>query len=124
MCLTIGLFALVSLILGTFEIGLLAQPLLNIGFGYLVARQRNCTFRWADSMQIIMATGTVLFVSVMITMASVLTLGPLIGLINGAISIFYIPFKVFGMFPKGGRNENPSLAEDLKNIIDERKKIL
>lgn len=124
MCLTISLFVLVSLGLGLFEVGLLIQPLLNIGFGYLVARQRSCDFRWADVMQIIMASGTILFIAVSITLASVMSLGAFIGLINAIISVFYIPYKVFGIFPKGGRSENPSLAEDIKNIIDERKKIL
>ena len=124
MCLTISLFVLVSLGLGLFEVGLVVQPFLNIGFGYLVARQRSCDFRWADVMQIIMASGTILFIAVAITLASVMSLGALIGLINAIISVFYIPYKVFGIFPKGGRSENPSLAEDIKNIIDERKKIL
>lgn len=122
MCLPIGLFILVSLGLGLVEIGLIVQPLLNIGFGYFVARQRNCGFRWVDAMQIIMASGTVLVITVAVTFASATALGPLMGLINAAISAFYIPYKVFGIFPKGGRNENPSLMEDLKNIIDERKK--
>ena len=124
MCLIIGLFVLISLGLGIIEVGLIAQPLLNIGFGYLAARQRNCGFRWADAMQIIMASGTVLVITVTITLASAASLGMFIGLINAVISIFYIPYKVFNIFPKGGRNENPSLAEDLKNIIDERKKSL
>lgn len=124
MCLTIVLFVLVSLGLGLIEIGLIVQPLLNIGFGYLAARQRNCGFRWADAMQIILASGTVLVVTVTITLASATTLGLFMGLINAVISVIYIPYKVFGIFPKGGRNENPSLVEDLKNIIDEKKKSL
>lgn len=124
MCLTIVLFVLVSLGLGLIEIGLIIQPLLNIGFGYLAARQRNCGFRWADAMQIILASGTVLVVTVTITLASATTLGLFMGLINAVISVIYIPYKVFGIFPKGGRNENPSLVEDLKNIIDEKKKSL
>ncbi|MCK6582371.1 MAG: hypothetical protein L6Q49_04640 [Anaerolineales bacterium] len=124
MCLTIVLFVLVSLGLGLIEIGLIVQPLLNIGFGYLAARQRNCGFRWADAMQIIMASGTVLVITVTITLASATTLGLFIGLINAVISVIYIPYKVFSIFPKGGRNENPSLVEDLKNIIDEKKKSL
>lgn len=124
MCLTMVLFVLVSLGLGLIEIGLIVQPLLNIGFGYLAARQRNCGFRWADAMQIILASGTVLVVTVTITLASATTLGLFMGLINAVISVIYIPYKVFGIFPKGGRNENPSLVEDLKNIIDEKKKSL
>lgn len=124
MCLTIVLFVLVSLGLGLIEIGLIVQPLLNIGFGYLAARQRNCGFRWADAMQIILASGTVLVVTVTITLASATTLGLFMGLINAVISVIYIPYKVFGIFPKGGRNENPSLVEDLKNIIEEKKKSL
>lgn len=124
MCLTIGLFVLVSFGLGLFEIGLIVQPLLNLGFGYLAARNRNCGFRWADAMQIIMASGTVLVITVTITLASATTLGLFMGLINAVISVFYIPYKVFDIFPKGGRNENPGLMEDLKNIVDERKKSL
>ena len=124
MCLTIGSFVIISLFLGAIEIGLFVQPFLNIGFGYLAARQRNCGFRWADALQIIMASGTVLVFTVTITLVSAVTLGPLMGLINAVASVFYIPYKVFGMFPKGGRNENPSLMEDLKNIIDEKKKSL
>ncbi len=75
-------------------------------------------------MQITMASGTVLVISVTITLASAASLGLLTGLINAVISVFYIPYKVFSIFPKGGRNENPGLVEDLKSIVDERKKSL
>ncbi len=71
-------------------------------------------------MVIISASGTVLFIVVSLTLVSATTLGPLMGPLGGLISVFYIPYKVLNIFPKGGRNENPSFAEDLKNIIDER----
>ncbi len=124
MCLMIGLFVVISLAVGLPEIGLLIQPFLNIGLGWFVARQRNCDYRWADIMQIIMATGTVLVFSVMLTLAMPYTMGTLMGLINAVISVVYIPIKIFGIFPKGGRAENPSFLDDIKNIIDERKKTL
>ncbi|NOH03510.1 MAG: hypothetical protein HND47_16880 [Chloroflexi bacterium] len=124
MCLVVGSYVLISLVLGLPEIGLFIQPFLNIGLGYFVARQRNCDYRWADVMQIIMATGTVLVISVMLSLAMPYTLGALLGLINALISVVYIPIKIFGIFPKGGRAENPSFIEDIKNIIDERNKTL
>lgn len=124
MCLVIGLFVVISLAVGLPEIGLLIQPFLNIGLGWFVAHQHNCDYRWADIMQIIMATGTVLVISVMVSLAIPYTLGALMGLINALISVVYIPIKIFGIFPKGGRAENPSFMEDIKNIIDERKKTL
>ncbi len=120
MCLVTGLFVLLSLSLGLAEVGIILQPFLNLGYGYLVARNRNSHFRWADAMVIISASGTVLFIVVSLTLVSATTLGPLMGPLGGLISVFYIPYKVLNIFPKGGRNENPSFAEDLKNIIDER----
>ncbi|MCQ3936592.1 MAG: hypothetical protein DPW18_06050 [Chloroflexi bacterium] len=124
MCLVLGLYILISLVVGLPEIGLFIQPFLNIGLGYFVARQRNCNYRWADVMQIIMATGTVLVISVMLSLAMPYTFGALLGLTNAVISVVYLPIKIFGIFPKGGRAGNPSLVEDIKNIIDERSKTL
>ncbi len=122
MCLILGLFVFISLVLGTPEIGLLIQPLLNIGLGYLVARNHNCQYRWADVLKIIMATGTVLVIAATLALAAPLVLGPLIGFVNALISVVYIPYKLYQIFPKGGRVENPGFMEDVKDIIDERKK--
>lgn len=124
MCLLLGLFVTISLVLGAFEIGLIIQPLLNMGLGFYVAHNRACQFRWADNLKIIMASGTVLAVTVALMLASPMVLGPLMGLINALISVVYIPYRLFQIFPKGGRVENPSFVEDLKDIIDERKKSL
>ncbi len=122
MCLVTGLFVVISLFLGTVEIGLIAQPLLNIGYGYFVARDHKCQFRWPDAMMIIMASGTVLLIVVSLTLISATVLGPLMGLINAVISVVYIPYRAFIIFPKGGRAEKPSFVEDVKNILDERMK--
>ena len=122
MCLVVSLFVIVSLGLGILEAGLLIQPFLNLGLGYYVAKQRNCKYRWADALKIIFATGTILLITTMITLSSPLVLGLLMGTINALLSVFYIPYRVFQIFPKGGRDKDPSPLEDIKDLIDERKR--
>ena len=121
MCLTTGLFVIISLVLGAGECGLIIQPFLNLGYGYLVARHRKCDFRWADALKIIMASGTMLLISASLTIASAVTLGPFVGLINALMSVVYIPYRAFQIFPEG-RKENPNILEDIEDIIEERKK--
>lgn len=122
MCLVLGLYVVISFAVGTPEIGLLIQPFLNIGLGYFVAHSRNCQYRRADVLQIIMATGTVLIIASSLALAMPAVMGLLIGFVNALISVVYIPYRLYQIFPKGGRAENPGFLEDVKNIIDERKK--
>ena len=122
MCLIVGLFVVISLGMGAIEVGLLIQPFLNLGLGYYVARQHNCKFRWADALKIIFATGTILIITTMITLASPLVLGLLMGTINALLSVIYIPYRIFQIFPTGGRDKDPSPLEDIKDLINERKR--
>jgi hypothetical protein len=117
-------YIVVSILLGSVEIGLFVQPFLNFGLGYLVARHRGCDFRRMDALKILFATGTVLVAAVAVVLPAVLVLGPFIGLINAMFSMVYITPKVHKMFPKGGRTKEPSLIEDVKDLIDERRDTL
>lgn len=120
MLIPVLVFMAVSIPLGIIEVGLFVQIFLNFGFAYWVARKRNCKFRSMDSLKIIFATGTVLTVAVIVVLSSAALLGPLIGFINALFSVIYIPYRVNKIFPKGGREKEPSLFEDLKDLVDER----